>query len=103
MKNYISNAISHTKKDNQIRISLTQKGDDIVFEIFNEGNNISESDILYIWDSFYKSDKSRVRSGNNAGLGLYIVKTIINAHTGICNVINNDNGVIFEFKIKLYQ
>ena len=102
MKNYISNAISHTEKDKKINISLLKNDDDVIFGIFNEGNNISEGDILYIWDSFYKSDKSRVRSGNNAGLGLYIVKTIINAHNGACNVRNDNNGVIFEFKIKLY-
>jgi len=100
MKNYINNAINHTEKYKEISISLYREEDYAVFEILNEGNNISENDIEYIWDSFYKSDKSRIRSDNNVGLGLYIVKTIIDKHDGICSVNNVENGVVFNFKVK---
>ena len=102
IKNYINNAVSHTENGNDIRLSLEQKDDKAVFSVFNQGKNIPEEDIDHIWESFYKTDKSRIRSTqNNVGLGLYIVRTITEAHNGEYAVENLTDGVRFWFSIPL--
>lgn len=99
--NYLSNAISHTFKGKKIEIALKKDNRNTVLSVFNEGENISDEDIPHIWESFYKSDKARTRTDNsNTGLGLYIVKTIIEKHNGTCSVTNEDNGVKFSFSLR---
>lgn len=101
IKNYIINAISHTKENGEVIIKVNRDKNFIKFSIFNEGDQINKEDIPKIWDSFYKNDKSRTRSeNNNVGLGLYIVKTIIDRHGGEYGVVNHANGVEFWFRLK---
>ncbi|MFI3325513.1 MAG: HAMP domain-containing sensor histidine kinase [Clostridia bacterium] len=102
MRNYIINAISHLKENGILEISLIKENNDVVFTVYNQGENITETDLEDIWDSFYKSDKSRTRKfSSNAGLGLYIVKLIIKNHNGKYLVQNKEDGVQFSFKIKV--
>lgn len=96
MKNFLTNAVEHTEKGGLIKISLN---DGIVFSVFNEGVAILEDDIQHIWGSFYRSDKARVRTSKNVGLGLNIVKTVIQKHNGLCYVENINNGVEFSFTL----
>lgn len=101
MQNFIINAISHTEEDKTVKIKLIENGDEITFFVFNEGENIKGDEIDNIWECFYKTNKSRVREDEtHAGLGLYIVKTIIQAHYGSYGVKNHDNGVEFWFSLK---
>ncbi len=98
MRNYLMNAVSHTKESEEIRVSLHAKKEEVVFSVYNQGEKIEESDLLHIWESFYKSDKSRTRKiGKNAGLGLYIVKVIIEKHMGHYGTNNKEQGVEFWF------
>ncbi len=100
IKNYVTNAISHTPTGGHISISLKRQGDKAVFSVFNEGDNILPEDMVQIWESFYKVDKARVRTEeSHFGLGLYIVKTIISAHGGEYGVRNMENGVEFWFSL----
>ncbi|NLM12620.1 MAG: HAMP domain-containing protein [Epulopiscium sp.] len=100
IKNYVTNAISHTPNGGRIEIRLKQQGDKAVFAVFNEGDSILPEDMMQIWESFYKTDKARVRmEENHSGLGLYIVKTIITAHSGEYGVRNTENGVEFWFSL----
>jgi len=100
VKNYIVNAIAHTPSNGQISITLKSEDNKAVFMVFNEGNHILEEDLVQIWDSFYKTNKARVRTDeNHVGLGLYVVKTIIEAHGGKYGVKNVENGVIFWFSL----
>lgn len=102
MKNYISNALIHTPRGGKIELSLKKDGKNAVFTVKNEGKNISEEDITHIWGAFYKSDKARTRTpGNNVGLGLYIVKTVLEKHQGEYGVSNTENGVAFYFTLPL--
>ena len=101
MKNYIQNAISHTKPGDKIEVSVKKNEENIVFSVFNQGENIEKEHFEKIWDSFYRSDEARTRSEeSNVGLGLYIVKTIIDAHGGQCGLENLKNGVEFWFSLK---
>ncbi len=102
MNNYITNAITHTENGGIIKISLIKEDNKAIFSVFNEGNNILDEDLQKIWQSFFKSDKSRTRKDNtNVGLGLYIVKTIIENHYGEYKAINKENGVEFIFSVPI--
>ncbi len=102
MKNFIVNAVSHTPVGGSISVELKQWDGKAVFSVFNEGSPIAEADIPQIWESFYKTDKARVRTDeNHSGLGLYVVKTIIEAHGGEYGVRNAENGVEFWFSLPI--
>jgi signal transduction histidine kinase len=102
VKNYLTNALSHTPPGGRLSVSLRRAGQSAVFSVFNEGNPIDKADAEQIWESFYKADKARVRDkDNHTGLGLYIVKTIINAHGGAYGLINQEAGVTFWFSLPL--
>ena len=79
--NICDNAVKFASDGGVLKISIKQlKGKKIGVEIFNEGQGISPEDINYVFERFYKSDKSRGLNKNGAGLGLFISKTIIEAH-----------------------
>lgn len=100
VNNYIQNAISHTSQGGKVEIKLKHIEDRIVFSVYNDGKQIPKEKIDRIWDSFYKTDEARTRSeGNNIGLGLYIVKTIITSHKGEYGVRNKGDGVEFWFSL----
>lgn len=94
IKNILNNAVQHTAEGGEIRISMRNTEDQVSLEIENEGEHISEEHLEHIWDAFYRTDKARTRDGkNNVGLGLYIVKTVIEKLNGTCHIKNTDKGV----------
>ncbi|HBL40542.1 MAG TPA: hypothetical protein DDY98_02810 [Ruminococcaceae bacterium] len=96
IKNYVTNAITHTEAGRRIDISLTRQPSSAVFSVFNEGKTIDPEKLPHIWESFYKTDEARVRKdGVHAGLGLYIVRIIAEKHGGSCIAENVDGGVLF--------
>ncbi|WP_249028994.1 sensor histidine kinase [Tannockella kyphosi] len=104
MRNYINNAISHVSKEGHIKICLDKQEDKVVFSVYNDGNKIEDEKIKQIWNSFYKVDESRTRTkGVHAGLGLHIVKIIIQHHKGRFFVENKEKGVEFSFSLPTYQ
>ena len=81
--NIIGNAITHTPKKGKISISVKfSKNNTITIFITNSGSSISEKDIPYIFDRFYRVDQSRSRLTGGSGLGLPIAKKLVNAHNG---------------------
>ncbi|WP_041556251.1 sensor histidine kinase [Carnobacterium sp. 17-4] len=93
--NLINNAIRHTSLSNkenkkvEIWVHLEKIMDEILIEVRDNGTGISEEDVPYVFDRFYKADKSRtVMKGNKTGtgIGLSIVKNIIEAHGGFVEV-----------------
>ena len=102
IKNYLTNAASYTENGKKINVTLKADDGNAVFTVFNEGSRIDEEKLPYIWDSFYKTDEARVRKDSvHAGLGLYIVKTVIDKLGGSCNVKNEDDGVSFSFSLPI--
>ncbi|MBR4766288.1 MAG: HAMP domain-containing histidine kinase [Clostridia bacterium] len=100
LKNYISNAISHCKNEMLIRLECDDCKDRWKIKIFNSGENIDESDINRIWESFYRADKAHSRNENRYGLGLSIVKAIADNHGMNCSVQNDAGGVTFDFEVQ---
>jgi signal transduction histidine kinase len=102
VKNYMTNAVSHTAAGGRVSVSLRRSGAYAFFAVFNEGRPIAGEDVNRVWESFYKADRARARTDeNHAGLGLYIVKTVIDAHGGTYGLINNTGGVTFWFMLPL--
>ena len=100
LKNYISNAISHCKNEMAIEISCEETEDRWVVKVFNTGDNIEETDLNRIWESFYRADKAHSRNENRFGLGLSIVKAIADNHGMNCSAHNESNGVTFDFEVQ---
>lgn len=98
--NYLDNAMNYTEEKGKIEISLQSDGEQLVFSVFNRGLPVKEDCIEHIWDSFYRLDQARTHNEEmHAGLGLYIVKTIIEAHNGKYGVFNEKDGVTFWFSL----
>jgi signal transduction histidine kinase len=95
--NFITNAISHTPERGKISIILKEQDTKVYFEIENEGLPIPDDAIPHIWESFYRVDKAHNREDGNYGLGLFVVKTIIDKHQGVVGVQNKNGSVIFYF------
>ncbi|QGQ97376.1 sensor histidine kinase [Paenibacillus psychroresistens] len=80
--NLIHNSIKFTPQNGAIQISAHKQLNDVIIKIKDTGLGIAEEDLAFIFDRFYKADKSRNRSTTGSGLGLSIVKKIINMHQG---------------------
>ena len=102
INNYLNNAVSHIDDNKQmIIIGKALDNDYYRVSVFNSGNHIPEEDLEKIWIAFYKSDKARSRSEGRYGIGLSIVKAIVDLHNGRCGVNNVPYGVEFYFDIPL--
>ena len=100
--NYLSNAINHCCNENIIKIKVGQiDKDNVRVSVFNTGNNIPEADIEHIWEKFYKVDKARTREYGGNGIGLSIVKAIVESMGKTCGVNNLSDGVEFWFELDM--
>ena len=97
--NYISNSIHHVSDSGEIKINVSDDGENITFSVYNTGNPIPEKDLNNIWEKFFKVDKAHSRAYGGSGIGLSIVKAIVEAHNGSVAVRNILDGVEFSFKI----
>lgn len=97
--NYLTNAIHHTELNGIIQIKAIKQNNKVRVSVYNQGKNIPESEIKNIWVKFYKVDKARTRKYGGTGIGLSIVKAIMNAHSQDYGVTNLENGVEFWFEL----
>ncbi|WP_330391943.1 HAMP domain-containing sensor histidine kinase [Acetitomaculum ruminis] len=97
--NFLSNAINHAKYQKVIEIKAIVKEDGVRISVFNTGDNIPKEDLDRIWDKFYKVDKARTREYGGSGIGLSIVKAIMDSFHKDFGVINYENGVEFYFEL----
>ena len=98
--NYISNAINHCCNENIIKVTVGQiDKENVRVSVFNTGKNIPEEDIDHIWEKFYKVDKARTREYGGNGIGLSIVKAIVESMGKKCGVNNLPDGVEFWFDL----
>lgn len=99
--NLIMNSIKYGRKeDGQVNVSLFDLDDRFLIEIADNGMGIPEEDIARIFERFYRVDKSRTRDAGGSGLGLSIVKHIIDGHQETINVRSTvDVGSTFSFTL----
>ncbi len=101
VSNYVSNAVHHVGDGGTIRISLrrTPEGK-LRCAVSNTGSHIPEEETEHIWDKFYKIDKSHSRSYGGSGIGLSIVRAVMEAHGQPYGVRNTEDGVEFWFELE---
>lgn len=100
--NLINNAINYTGVDKTVTVRVTKHKKYYLVEIIDTGKGIKESDIPYIWNKYYKNEKNHQRNVVSTGLGLSIVKEILELHGYEYGVKSElKKGSTFYFKIKI--
>ncbi len=99
IRNYLTNAIHHVQNEKRIEIRVISNGGTVRVTVFNSGRPIPEEDLEKLWDKFYKVDKAHTREYGGNGIGLSIVKAIMESFHQKYGVNNFENGVAFWFDL----
>ena len=98
--NYLSNAVHHVNEGGRIEIRFQEEGPRIRVGVFNSGGSIPEEELDKVWTKFYKVDKSHSRDYGGTGIGLSIVKAIMESMHQEYGVKNCEDGVEFWFTLE---
>jgi signal transduction histidine kinase len=82
LTNIVNNALQYTPQGKRVSVYIEEKNDQISFIVKDEGEGISEDDLPFLFERFYRGDKSRDRETGGVGIGLSIVKALVEAHQG---------------------
>lgn len=99
--NLVDNAVKFVNVGGTLKIRAEKEGTMSLFSICNTGAEIPPDDLPHVFDRFYKVDRSRSRDRTGAGLGLYIVKSIVNMHGGDISVSSSSGETEFAFTMPL--
>ena len=102
MTNYISNAVHHVSGEKRIEIRMQEETETntIRVSVYNTGNPIPEEELPKLWTKFYKVDKAHTREYGGSGIGLSIVKAIMEGMHQEYGVRNAEGGVEFWFTLE---
>ncbi len=100
LNNLISNAVKYTDNYGNIQITVIQENENVVITVKDNGCGIDDNDIPYIFERFYRTDKSRNRSTGGAVIGLTITRAIVQLHGGTIHV-ESKKGVGSLFKVTI--
>lgn len=100
LNNLISNAIKYSDEGDKIYINVSEEERNVLIRIKDTGIGIDKENLPFIFERFYRADKSRSRETGGIGIGLTITKSIVEAHGGSINVASK-LGVGTEFVVKL--
>ncbi len=99
--NLVDNAVKFTPENGYINFAVAQNADGgCSFKIRNSGDGIEEKDLPFVFERFYKTDRSRSDNKESSGIGLYIVRTIVSIHGGAVTV-RSTPGEYAEFEVVL--
>lgn len=101
INNFITNAIKYC--DHTIKIRLKNYRNSIEFSITNDGAGIEKADLDKVWDVLYKADKGSSETAKNSGVGLSVVKSILDAHNAKCGCFSGFKGTNFWFLMDRYE
>lgn len=101
--NLLDNAVKFAFPESVLEIALWKQGDRAFASVQNEGETICETDMPMIFDRFYKTDQSRGLNKDGVGLGLYLVKTILDRHNQNIFVTSKDGITKFTFTLQIAQ
>ncbi len=100
--NLLTNAIEYNRPGGEVRVETDVEGDFAALRVSDTGTGISPDDLPYIFDRFYRADKSRSRARGHAGLGLAICKTIVEAERGSIAVESKlGEGTVFTVRLPM--
>lgn len=97
LDNLFSNAAFYSEAGQSVIISASKIDGRAVVDIINTGASIDDRALPHLFEAFYRGEQSRNRRTGGSGLGLYIVKLILDQHAAQCSIVNTENGVKFEF------
>lgn len=100
VSNYLSNALCHVSRGGKITVSIFRRPGAVRTEVYNTGAPIPEGEMDALWQSFYRGEQSRKREGSRFGLGLSIVRSIMELHGRPYGVFNTGDGVCFWFELE---
>mgnify|MGYP006079188821 CR=1 FL=1 len=101
LSNLLVNSINYGVENGKTVVRFYDMGDNILIEVADDGIGINEEDLLRIYERFYRVDKSRSRHAGGSGLGLSIVKHIVEAHGGNLHVRSTlGTGTTFSFTLQ---
>ncbi|WP_223248081.1 sensor histidine kinase [Laceyella tengchongensis] len=98
VSNVIDNAMKYAPEEATVSISLTGEGDHLLLKVQNTGSHIDEAEIDRLFQAFTRLEKSRNRSTGGSGLGLFIVKRILEVHRFPYQLTNTTDGVLFSIR-----
>ena len=98
--NYFSNAVNHCSGEKMIEVRIQPLDDRVRVTVFNTGAPIPEESLSKVWEKFYKVDKARTREYGGSGVGLSIVRAIMESMHQAYGVNNYENGVAFWFELE---
>ncbi len=98
--NLVDNAVKFTDTDGKITVNTAENKNSVFFAITNTGTGIAQKEMEKIFDRFYKVDQSRSTDTKSTGLGLYLIKSILNLHNGTITV-ESDNKSFTRFIVQL--
>ncbi|MBB3111798.1 signal transduction histidine kinase [Paenibacillus phyllosphaerae] len=98
--NILTNALTHTQIGGQVDVRAEIQGEYVIIDIHDSGPGIASEDLPYIFERFYRGDKSRNRKSGGSGIGLAIVKKLVLAHKGAIWV-ENHNGALFHIRLPI--
>lgn len=99
--NYFTNAIHYAQNEKIIDVRMVRVDGKVRISVFNTGSPIPQESVGHLWEKFYKVDKARTREYGGSGVGLSIVKAIMESMNQEYGVINYDNGVEFWFQLDM--
>lgn len=98
--NLLINAVNHIGEDKTVTIRQSVEGTNVKIEVIDTGEGVAICDLPYIWDRYYKVDKTHKRAVTGTGLGLSIVRKIIELHGGECGAKSEEkSGSTFWFSL----
>lgn len=96
LNNVLENAVKYNQENGFIKIKAKLKKDRVEIEIKDNGQGIKEADLPYIFERFYRADKSRNSENQGSGIGLAVVKELMDAHQGSVEVESSQKGSLFR-------
>ena len=99
--NLLDNAIKFARPGGALSLAIWKEGEKAYVSVADEGETIPPDDLPFIFDRFHKSDRSRSLDRDGVGLGLYLVKSILNAHDEDIAVTSRNGVTKFVFTLKL--
>lgn len=102
--NLIENALTHTPNNGAVKVEIRGSSENFILSVSDSGSGISEDDLPRIFDQFFRTDRSRNRATGGAGLGLTIVKRLVESHGGFVAVTSKTGeGATFAITLPIRQ
>lgn len=100
--NLLTNAVKYGREGKLVRVVVTDEGNWVSVRVVNYGERIPEQDIPFIFERFYRVEKSRSEDTGGTGLGLAISKQIVDLHGGTISVTSDEEETVFTVRLKKF-